>query len=70
MRINFPTINKPIINQVSSFMTQPFLKPLPYDIFERTSFTGNGEVGTSTHSFEIKNIKNLRCPVCGLIMLT
>lgn len=70
MRVNFPFINNIQVVKSTNNSNRSYLKPLPYDTFEKISFTAAQQIGTSTHSFDIKNIKNLRCPVCGLIMLT
>lgn len=70
MRITFNTNNisthKFNLNQVNSFgVINPFEQKK--DKVE-ISFKANGYC--STQSFEIKNLKNLRCPVCGLVMLS
>ena len=51
---------------IQSYQTSPFVfKGRGYDSFQRT----NNSQTDSTKSFQIKNIKNLHCPACGLIML-
>ena len=69
MRINFSAINVHFNKQTKVNKQSP-LKPLMFDTFEKISFKSASTNGTSTHSFDVKNIKNLRCPVCGLTMLT
>ena len=70
MKINFPIIQLIQLNNKINFNNQIRLKQSAFDSFERVSFSGNPDDTVPTHSFEIKNIANLRCPVCGLIMLT
>lgn len=59
----------PIYNYFNSYQVNSSLKlkSLNQDTFERNnvSFTS-----CDTTNFQIKNVANLRCPVCGLIMLT
>lgn len=69
MKINFPITYFPHL-QFKKQNAQSPIKPLPFDTFERISFAKACEANTAAHNFEIKNIKNLRCPVCGLIMLS
>ncbi|MBQ8475425.1 hypothetical protein IJ531_00005, partial [bacterium] len=76
MRINFPIVTLPHITFSKPQNSSSALKPLPFDTFERISFTKSSPVtpiqhgGCATSNFEIKNIPNLHCPVCGLLMLT
>lgn len=79
MQVNFQTINNIIKNRQlkmlpkeqnanvdkTQFATINPFRPRTQDSFE-ISF---GSDHCSVQNFEIKNIENLRCPACGLIML-
>lgn len=72
MKINFIT-TKPYIN---SFNLQPrgsqslVSNSIQYDTFEKSAISFESKRGCSESNFKVKNIKNLRCPVCSRIMLT
>ncbi len=59
---------KPQMASLKPSFSNCITNPYPNDTFERKTapivFSG-----VSTQDFKIKDIKNLRCPVCGLIML-
>ena len=65
MKITLNLINNNI--KYKKLSTNPFLnQKQKTDSFEKTSFKG---IQCSEGSFRLKDLENIHCPICGLLML-
>ena len=72
MQVNFQTFNIWRTKQTQNIKQKNFvvINPFAQSIKDEVQISFRANDYCSPKNFEIKNLKNLRCPVCGLIMMS